>query len=103
MYDLTMAGLQMGTKAKWWMVPTIWGPVALWMQARAVSKGLPHHLVLPVFLAGLLAWTLTEYLLHRFLFHMKTSSYWQAPNQHLYLSIPCRNSYRQNVLSKATK
>jgi dihydroceramide fatty acyl 2-hydroxylase len=68
--------MQMGTKAKWWMVPLIWGPVVVLCEAKAVQTGLAPHLALPVFLLGLLAWTLTEYLLHRFVFHMKTTSYW---------------------------
>lgn len=68
--------LEMGTKAKWWMIPMIWGPVVVLCEAKSVSEGLAQHLVLPVFLMGLFVWTFAEYLLHRFLFHMKTSSYW---------------------------
>ncbi|KAG0629669.1 hypothetical protein M758_1G121000 [Ceratodon purpureus] len=68
--------LEMGTKAKWWMIPLIWGPVVVMCEARAVQKGLSPSQAFPGFIAGVLAWTFVEYLLHRFVFHMKTSSYW---------------------------
>ncbi|XP_024370192.1 dihydroceramide fatty acyl 2-hydroxylase FAH1 [Physcomitrium patens] len=68
--------LEMGTKAKWWMIPGIWGPAVAVCVYRAVSEGLPLHMVVATFCVGLLMWTLVEYILHRFLFHMKTSSYW---------------------------
>lgn len=48
----------------------IWSPLAAWLLWRAVSV---HEIGLAglalIGLAGLFTWTLTEYLLHRFLFH----------------------------------
>ncbi|HNW15034.1 MAG TPA: hypothetical protein PKG92_10190, partial [Anaerolineaceae bacterium] len=54
-------------------VLVIWLPVALffliWSIAHAPAGGFP--VVIPLgFLVGLFLWTLAEYVLHRFLFHM---------------------------------
>ncbi|KAK3086295.1 hypothetical protein FSP39_016443 [Pinctada imbricata] len=70
----------------WWLVPLIWvpfiftllylsyqgfqdGPVLWW---ATITKGLPMSMYhMPVlFLLGLLMWTLVEYVIHRWLFHM---------------------------------
>ena len=51
-------------------VLVVWAPVALWFVARAVrdeSIGVAGALALVA--AGVLAWTLLEYLLHRWVFH----------------------------------
>ena len=53
----------------------IWGPVAAWLLIRAVSV---HHIGIGglalIGVAGLFTWTLTEYLLHRYLFHFAPRS-----------------------------
>ena len=53
----------------------IWGPVAAWLLWRAVSV---HQFgvaaMVMIALAALATWTLTEYLLHRFLFHFQPKS-----------------------------
>lgn len=50
----------------------LWGPVVLWLSWRSFAV---HRLgvsaVLGFALLGLLTWSLTEYLLHRYLFHMR--------------------------------
>ena len=53
----------------------VWGPLAAWLMVRAVTvHGIgPAGLAL-IAVAGLLAWTLAEYLLHRFLFHFPAKS-----------------------------
>ncbi|XP_028772926.1 dihydroceramide fatty acyl 2-hydroxylase FAH2 isoform X1 [Neltuma alba] len=64
------------TRTVWWAVPAIWLPVVCYSISVSARKGLaPSHVALLVIL-GLCIWTLAEYTLHRFLFHIKTSSYW---------------------------
>jgi dihydroceramide fatty acyl 2-hydroxylase len=58
------------------IVPLLfWSPVALWLLWRSVFV---HELAAPGLLgiacAGLLVWTLSEYALHRFVFHHRASS-----------------------------
>jgi sterol desaturase/sphingolipid hydroxylase (fatty acid hydroxylase superfamily) len=53
----------------------IWGPVAAFLLIRAVTVhgiGLPGMALIGV--AGLVTWTLAEYLLHRFVFHFEPKS-----------------------------
>ena len=55
------------------LVPlALWGPLVAWLLYRTLAV---HHLGIPAAAAvgglGLLAWTLTEYGLHRFLFHLE--------------------------------
>jgi len=54
------------------MVPVVWVPVAAAFFVRGVSMaGAAGHpwSVVPGFAAGLILWTIAEYLLHRFIFH----------------------------------
>lgn len=58
-------------------VVVIWLPVALFFLVRSIvltpGEGIP--LFIPVaFLSGIFLWTISEYLLHRFLFHMPAKS-----------------------------
>jgi 4-hydroxysphinganine ceramide fatty acyl 2-hydroxylase len=57
------------SKTPWWMIPTIWWPPVaygtfLGMQALGVAPGAGY------FVIGACVWTLIEYVLHRFLFHL---------------------------------
>jgi sterol desaturase/sphingolipid hydroxylase (fatty acid hydroxylase superfamily) len=56
-------------------VLVIWLPFAVFMLAREVQAGLARQASLGyvpgAFLAGLFLWTLSEYLLHRFVFHYR--------------------------------
>ncbi|KAK4270832.1 hypothetical protein QN277_019601 [Acacia crassicarpa] len=84
------------TRTVWWAVPTIWLPVVCYSISVSARKGLaPSHVVLLVVL-GLFIWTLTEYTLHRFLFHVKTSSYW-ANTLH-YLIHGCHHKHPMDSL-----
>jgi sterol desaturase/sphingolipid hydroxylase (fatty acid hydroxylase superfamily) len=48
----------------------VWAPVAAWLIWRAVAvHGIGLAGLLGIGVAGLVTWTLTEYLLHRFVFH----------------------------------
>jgi hypothetical protein len=67
---------QVFTRTAWWVIPIIWVPIASCFIYNSFRLGLPvPHLPLFVLL-GIFVWTLTEYLLHRFLFHVQTKSYW---------------------------
>ncbi|CAM6092332.1 unnamed protein product [Calypogeia fissa] len=65
------------TRTKWWVIPMVWVPVATAMIYTAVVKERVPISRLPILaVGGILLWSCLEYLLHRFLFHMKTSSFW---------------------------
>lgn len=58
-----------------WITPIIWfGPLIAYGLYRGISSPRLGALwTVPLFLAGWLMWTLLEYVLHRFLFHMDAS------------------------------
>ncbi|KAJ7571149.1 hypothetical protein O6H91_01G151800 [Diphasiastrum complanatum] len=64
------------TTTKWWIIPVVWLPFVFWMESVAVKAGYNLPFLIFLMLSGALVWTLLEYILHRFLFHMKTRSYW---------------------------
>ncbi|XP_022955301.1 dihydroceramide fatty acyl 2-hydroxylase FAH1-like [Cucurbita pepo subsp. pepo] len=64
------------TRTAWWAIPSIWLPVVCWFISMSYRMGhTPSELFLMV-VFGVFVWTLLEYTLHRFLFHIKTKSYW---------------------------
>ncbi|XP_015882076.2 dihydroceramide fatty acyl 2-hydroxylase FAH2 [Ziziphus jujuba] len=64
------------TRTVWWVIPLIWLPVIGWLVSISARRGLTSHQVTYALLGGVFVWTLLEYSLHRFLFHIKTKSYW---------------------------
>ena len=52
-----------------WHVLALWAPVTLYLCYRALHQGARILPAIGVLLAGVLTWTLIEYLLHRFVFH----------------------------------
>jgi len=53
----------------------LWTPVIAWLLGGAiVREGPPLTIAIWLAAAGLLCWTLTEYLVHRFLFHLRPRS-----------------------------
>ena len=54
-----------------------WVPVLLYLAYRAVQNGVGATSMLALFLAGVLVWTLAEYVLHRYLFHYVGPRPWQ--------------------------
>jgi sterol desaturase/sphingolipid hydroxylase (fatty acid hydroxylase superfamily) len=55
-----------------WQVMAVWTPVSLWFLAEGLWRGeLGPGRVAALFLLGVLAWTLLEYLLHRWVFHFE--------------------------------
>ncbi len=57
------------SKTPWWVIPTLWLPTNgfLWYLA---SEGLRLIDLVTCLFVGLLLWTLIEYSMHRFLFHL---------------------------------
>lgn len=68
--------LELFTRTVWWVVPVIWLPVACYCASISVRMGLTHPHVALMVVLGIFIWTLLEYTLHRFLFHIRTESYW---------------------------
>jgi dihydroceramide fatty acyl 2-hydroxylase len=68
--------VQFLTLTKWWVVPVIWLPVVYWLFAKSIMMGHTIREVVLMALFGVFVWTLIEYTLHRFLFHIETKSYW---------------------------
>lgn len=76
------------THVHWISVPLLWVPVVLACLALAIAGhletmvggsalALPWHIPLG-FLIGLVLWTLAEYNIHRFVFHLRPRAPWQA-------------------------
>lgn len=74
------------TRTSWWMIPAVWMPIVLFFTAQAFKLVFAHYGFLPglliwgfFFSFGVFAWTLLEYILHRFAFHWQPNpnSRWQ--------------------------
>jgi sterol desaturase/sphingolipid hydroxylase (fatty acid hydroxylase superfamily) len=54
-----------------WVIVIFWTPIAAWLLITSIqlTNGISILRVAAGFLVGLFVWTLTEYTLHRFLFH----------------------------------
>ncbi|KAI8922696.1 hypothetical protein BC831DRAFT_404689 [Entophlyctis helioformis] len=61
--------LEVFTKTFWWGVPLFWSPIITYCIMTA-SRTIAVPQVAASFLGGIFAWTLIEYSLHRFLFHI---------------------------------
>jgi dihydroceramide fatty acyl 2-hydroxylase len=62
--------LEFLTRTRWWASPAVYLPLAGALVAASVTwGGTPWWAAPPLFVAGAFAWTLYEYVLHRFLFH----------------------------------
>ena len=73
------------TRVPWWIVPTLWVPVVLGLFTHGVMNlGVPLVPGLFVAAAGWLAWTLTEYWLHRTFFHWVPNTRW-GPRMHFFV------------------
>lgn len=87
--------LEFLTRNEWWVIPLIWFPVVCWFESMSVRMGhdLPH--IALIIVTGIFIWTLMEYTLHRFLFHIKTKSYWG--NTLHYLLHGCHHKHPQDA------
>ncbi|KAL2943042.1 Dihydroceramide fatty acyl 2-hydroxylase FAH2 [Bienertia sinuspersici] len=84
------------TRTRWWVIPLVWLPVVCWLVSISMQRGLipVHAAFASVF--GIFIWSLMEYSLHRFLFHMKTQSYWT--NTFHYLLHGCHHKHPMDAL-----
>ena len=64
------------SKVYWWMPLLVYLPVLAVLTAHARNGGLGGLALTAWFAGGIIVWTLTEYLLHRFVFHYHPSSGW---------------------------
>lgn len=78
---------QLLTRTAWWAIPLIWLPVVWWFVSSSVKDGVPPYHLTAAMVFGVVIWTLLEYSLHRFLFHMKTKGYWFVHYLLLYLPL----------------
>jgi sterol desaturase/sphingolipid hydroxylase (fatty acid hydroxylase superfamily) len=69
--------LEWGSRVHPVVPPLIYLPVIGYLLVRAIGhENLSVAAVAGVFALGILAWSLSEYLLHRFLFHLEPDSHW---------------------------
>jgi sterol desaturase/sphingolipid hydroxylase (fatty acid hydroxylase superfamily) len=69
--------LEWGSRVHPVVPPLIYLPVITYLLVRAIGhEDLSVAAVAGVFALGILAWSLTEYLLHRFIFHLEPDSRW---------------------------
>lgn len=59
------------SKTPWYVVPMIWIPFDLYCCTLALSNGFSKLAFALLYVLGLFLWTLIEYGLHRFLFHIE--------------------------------
>ncbi len=65
------------SKAPWWIVPTLYLPLAAGLLAWGLTEvGVSAGAALALFAAGLVVWSLTEYWLHRVVFHWRPRAAW---------------------------
>ena len=88
--------LEFLTRTVWWAIPLIWIPVVWWFVSKSVQMGLPSPQLAVTLVAGIFIWTLLEYSLHRFLFHIKTKNYWG--NTFHYLIHGCHHKHPMDGL-----
>ena len=78
------------SRVPWWAVPVVWVPLIAGMSwygvapGGATAAGLGAGVAAELFVAGLFIWTLTEYWLHRTLFHWEPKTSW-GPRMHFIL------------------
>lgn len=58
------------TKTAWWVIPLVWGPPVTYGMYLASAGFDSWTAQAALYVVGLCIWTLLEYILHRFLFHL---------------------------------
>ncbi|KAF3616501.1 Fatty acid 2-hydroxylase 2 [Capsicum annuum] len=84
------------TRTVWWAIPTIWLPVVCYSISKSIRMGCTVPEVALIVAFGIFIWTLMEYTLHRFLFHIHTTSYWG--NTFHYLLHGCHHKHPMDGL-----
>ncbi|KAF9411912.1 fatty acid alpha-hydroxylase [Podila epigama] len=62
--------LEVFTKTPWFVIPMFWLPIVVYNIHRSLETGLSPDQVAAYFVSGIAVWTLAEYVIHRFLFHL---------------------------------
>lgn len=63
--------LEMFSSTPYWLIPIIWIPIVLYHMYLGLERNDTNLLFLTFFyFVGILSWTLAEYVLHRFFFHV---------------------------------
>ncbi|OWM63774.1 dihydroceramide fatty acyl 2-hydroxylase FAH1-like [Punica granatum] len=88
--------LEFFTKTRWWVVPIVWVPVVCWFVSLSAGMGHSSPQLILLVSTGVAVWTLSEYTLHRFLFHVKTKNYWT--NTMHYLLHGCHHKHPMDGL-----
>ena len=66
------AFLEFFSKTPWYMIPIVYGPIMLYYLNLGIHQFDITTIILG-YIVGILAWTFTEYILHRFVFHLDES------------------------------
>ncbi|MEW5299714.1 MAG: hypothetical protein WDW36_002703 [Sanguina aurantia] len=83
------------TKTPWWIVPLIWAPLFSLCTYLACRSLQPQETT-SLMLVGVAGWQLLEYLIHRFLFHHTSTSYWGITLHFLFHG--CHHKYPNDKL-----
>ncbi|KAG0367645.1 hypothetical protein BC939DRAFT_458605 [Gamsiella multidivaricata] len=62
--------LEVFTKTPWFIIPIFWLPIVTYNIHWSLGAGLSPDQAVTFFLSGMVLWTLAEYIIHRFLFHL---------------------------------
>ncbi|KAF9197492.1 fatty acid alpha-hydroxylase, partial [Haplosporangium sp. Z 27] len=62
--------MEVFTKTPWYIIPIVWLPVVTYNVLQSLNLSLGFDKVFVYFLAGIALWSLVEYTIHRFLFHL---------------------------------
>ncbi|KAF9334192.1 fatty acid alpha-hydroxylase [Podila minutissima] len=62
--------LEVFTKTPWYVIPIFWLPIIAYNAHRSLETGLAPDQLVAYFFSGMVIWTLAEYVIHRFLFHL---------------------------------
>ncbi|KAF9190000.1 fatty acid alpha-hydroxylase [Haplosporangium sp. Z 767] len=65
--------LEIFSKTPWYVIPIFWLPIIVYNANRSLESGLSTNQLSINFVFGMFLWTLAEYILHRFLFHVDDS------------------------------
>ncbi|KAI1292763.1 fatty acid alpha-hydroxylase [Mortierella claussenii] len=62
--------LEVFTKTPWYIIPIFWLPIIAYNIHKSLQSGLSADQAATLVVAGMFLWTLAEYVIHRFLFHL---------------------------------
>ncbi|EGG23714.1 Fatty acid hydroxylase [Cavenderia fasciculata] len=69
--------LELFTRWPWWYIFVLWVPIiTIKLYSSTQQSNSSYAFSFFIFSFGLFSWSFFEYLLHRFVFHIKTTSYW---------------------------